>query len=110
MGLYDEMKILAPLNKPEHNEYTWQTKDWDCAMDRYVVTPEGRLRVVVMNWGDLIRDDSIIGFHFEPEVVGEEDSDYTGRIEVVAGEPSGLIEYWLEFRAGWLVNKGEIVY
>jgi len=63
MGMYDTVKCKYPL--PQHTEvqdHTFQTKDFDCVLDEYTITEDGKLVLHEKIW----------------EVVPEEERPYYG--------------------------------
>jgi hypothetical protein len=43
MGMFDDLKCEYPLPDPEVQDKWFQTKDFNCHMDKYTITKEGRL-------------------------------------------------------------------
>ena len=43
MGMYDDLKCEYPLPDKEVQKETFQTKDFDCQMEEYLITEEGKL-------------------------------------------------------------------
>lgn len=43
MGMFDDLRCRYPLPDPEAQEWGFQTKDFDCLMDDYTITEDGRL-------------------------------------------------------------------
>jgi len=53
MGMYDELwwEAELPVGHPP-DDRLFQTKSFNCCLDRYVVTPQGRLCLVGNGWQD----------------------------------------------------------
>lgn len=43
MGLFDDVKVEFPLPDPAYQDLDFQTKDFDCEMDTYLITADGKL-------------------------------------------------------------------
>ena len=43
MGLFDTVRCEYPLPDPAHQGLEFQTKDFDCLLDEYLITRDGRL-------------------------------------------------------------------
>ena len=43
MGLFDTVKCEYPLPDPAHQDLEFQTKDFECLLDHYRITRDGRL-------------------------------------------------------------------
>jgi hypothetical protein len=43
MGMFDNLQCKSPLPDGSDNSRWFQTKDFDCALDNYTITAEGRL-------------------------------------------------------------------
>ncbi len=53
MGMFDYVKCEYPLPDPELQTEEFQTKDFDCVMDAYIITSEGRLLLQPSQWVDI---------------------------------------------------------
>lgn len=52
MGMYDHLRVLAPLPDPEYQERTFITKSLECLFDDYTITSDGRLVLREVDWED----------------------------------------------------------
>jgi hypothetical protein len=82
MGMYDEITVKYPLPEAplEVQGATFQTKDLECALDRYTITEAGRLI-----WHKVTREfvedpESIFGFFLKPIASEDVGVDYHGDI------------------------------
>ena len=65
MGMYDDIKCDYPLPDTEVQDKTFQTKDFDCLLEEYLITKEGKL----------------IHHTVRQEIVPEEEREYYGKPE-----------------------------
>ena len=49
MGMFDHVRVLAPLPAPEYQD-TFQTKSLECSLSEYTITHEGRLVLREIEW------------------------------------------------------------
>jgi hypothetical protein len=96
MGMFDEVRVMqelaAPVGLPalrleqfrvESAALGFQTKDFDCVLDRYVVTAYGGLLRQECSWDT-------------KEVLGEERLEFHGRFEihtVFFADDAGMVEH-----------------
>ncbi len=50
MGMFDNVRVEAPLPDPEYQERTFQTKSLECSLSDYTITCEGRLVLREVEW------------------------------------------------------------
>lgn len=50
MGMFDNMKVKAPLPDPEYQERTFQTKSLECGLSDYTITGKSRLVLREVEW------------------------------------------------------------
>ena len=50
MGMYDQLRVEAPLPDPAYQERTFQTKSLECSLSDYTITHEGRLVLREVEW------------------------------------------------------------
>ncbi|MBA3946955.1 MAG: hypothetical protein H0X37_20635 [Herpetosiphonaceae bacterium] len=50
MGMFDNLRVLAPLPDPEYQERTFQTKSLECCLSDYTITVDGRLMLREVDW------------------------------------------------------------
>lgn len=50
MGMYDHLRVQAPLPDPEYQERTFITKSLECLFDDYTITSDGRLVLREVEW------------------------------------------------------------
>ena len=50
MGMFDNLRVEAPLPDPEYQERTFQTKSLDCSLSDYTITRDGRLVLRQVEW------------------------------------------------------------
>lgn len=65
MGMYDELECKYPLPFPEVQGETFQTKDFDCAADAYLIDTDGRL--YLMNDGYRVVPEEQRPYYGKPE-------------------------------------------
>jgi hypothetical protein len=96
MGMYDEIWWQAELPRGHSPESRlFQTKSLHRCLERYVVTPEGRLRLVGHGWQD---EGAFEGTH-DPKA--SMDTDFHGDIRLVSVDGE-QIEYVARFTHGKL--------
>lgn len=50
MGMFDNLRVEAPLPDPEYQERTFQIKSLECSLSDYTITHEGRLVLREVEW------------------------------------------------------------
>lgn len=50
MGMYDNLRVQAPLPDPEYQGRTFQTKSLECSLSDYTITYDGRLVLREVEW------------------------------------------------------------
>lgn len=50
MGMFDNLRVAAPLPDPEYQERTFQTKSLECSLSDYTITRAGRLVLREVEW------------------------------------------------------------
>lgn len=50
MGMFDNLRVEAPLPDPEYQERTFQTKSLECTLSDYTITRDGRLMLREVEW------------------------------------------------------------
>jgi len=53
MGMFDEVKVEFLFPDPELQDRVFQTKDFNCALDQYTITKDGRLVLQKVRYEDV---------------------------------------------------------
>ena len=110
MGMYDEIKCDYPLPDAHMQNRTFQTKSFDCLLDRYTISDEGRLihntHTLELTPEDKLPypDTPFIGMYTRVET-GPVDTEYHGDVFFYDWDDrsnSDLIEYQARFTDGQL--------
>lgn len=88
MGLFDTVRCECPLPEATHQDLEFQTKDFDCLLDVYLITHEGRLIRCRRSWGRGPERDVEWPFHGDVTIYGS------------APDTDGLVEYVVRFTHG----------
>lgn len=105
MGLYDTLTCDYPLPDPELQQEEFQTKDLECALDRYRISTEGRLLRLSRKVDLFVKDR-----HPPSAAEPAEDMNYRGDLSFYTRTAKGWIEYRARFTHGyldWILRPGE---
>lgn len=96
MGMYDNVNVYYKMPDPEIQDEVFQTKSFECAMDDYTITEEGRLILHKAHWEPIPEEER--PYYGKPEwekpglwkaigsmktvYDGDEDIDFHGIIEI----------------------------
>jgi hypothetical protein len=107
MGMFDSIQIQMPVPDPAHQDLTFQTKDLACALDRYVILPDGHL---VHEWveREYLEDPTApFGFRLRPIRTRWVVEFFHGLIRCYTSiEPDQWIEYLAWFEEGQCCRIG----
>jgi hypothetical protein len=88
MGLFDTVRCEYPLLEAAHQDLEFQTKDFDCLLDDYLITREGWLIRCRRSWGRGPERDVERPFHGDVTIYGS------------VPDGDGLVEYVVRFTHG----------
>jgi len=95
MGLFDTVYCEYPLPEPADQALRFQTKEFECLFDTYLITAEGRLIRKARGLGQGLARDVEWPFH--------------GDLRIYASEPDGATETrrWVEYRVRFTHGRVE---